>query len=317
MAIAAGLIIAAGLAIKLTFVGKITTVTGAVIMDSPEPHLQRPVANATVIVASGTSQRKSVSEPSGLFRITLDPPVFVGEMLNIRIEHPEYHPYTASRPARAQIDIVRLSPVHPAPPQDNVRATRISNLRVRYATRIVSTDTIGSAVRTFDIINQVNVPCASQPPCSPDGKWKARITTFPLDAGEHKQFRNVRVSCIAGPCPFTSIESDHFSRGGRNISVSVRNWADRVTYLVEAEVIETRENERVRHTYPVIFGRSMNFTLPLTANGLTIEADVAGAPILFPLGPQLRLSWAVCRSETGPEGARQYRCELKQGYYFE
>src|SRR3954452_10821730 len=211
MAIGAGLITAAALQVrKLVFVEKIATVTGAVITDNPDPHLQRPVANATVIVATGTSERKSVSEASGLFRVTLDPPVFAGEVLEIRVEHPGYHPYTASRPARAQIDIVRLSPVHaPLSPPDTVRATRISNLRVRYATRTVSTDTIGSAVRTFDIINRVNVPCASRPPCSPDGKWKASITTFPLDAGEHEQFRNVRVSCIAGPCPFTSIESDH------------------------------------------------------------------------------------------------------------
>src|SRR4051794_40953499 len=74
-----------------------------------------------------------------------------------------------------------------------------------------------------------------------------------------------------------------FARRG-NISVSVRNWADRVTYLVEAEVAETRDNELAGHTYPVIFGRSMNFTLPSAANGLTIEADVAGSPILFHSG---------------------------------
>jgi len=86
---------------------------------------------------------------------------------------------------------------------------------------------------------------------------------------------------------------------------------------MEAEVAETRENEMVRHTYPVIFGGSMNFTLPSAANGLTIEADVDGSPIMFPLGPQLRLSWAICRSETRSEGARQYRCDLKQGYSFE
>jgi len=135
--------------------------------------------------------------------------------------------------------------------------------------------------------------------------------------GRTPQFRAVRVSCIAGPCPFTSIESDRFSRGGRSITVSVRNWSDRVTYLLEAEVAETLENDLIRHTYPVTFGRSMNFTLPAAANGLTIEADVAGSSVIFPLGPQLRLSWASCRSETGPEGTRQYRCELKQGFRFE
>ena len=68
-----------------------------------------------------------------------------------------------------------------------------------------------------------------------------------LDAGEqNQQFRNVRVSCIAGPCPFTAIESDRFSRGGHSITVSVRNWSDRVTYLLEAEVVHTMESEMIR-----------------------------------------------------------------------
>ncbi|HYZ84747.1 MAG TPA: carboxypeptidase regulatory-like domain-containing protein, partial [Bryobacteraceae bacterium] len=212
--------------------------------------------------------------------------------------------------------IVRLRPLRAQSPAKESPGTRISNLRVRYATRIMSTDTIGAAVRTFDIMNQANVPCGSRPPCSPDGKWKATVGSLSLDAGEYNQFRNVRVSCIAGPCPFTSIESDRFSRGGRTIFVAVRNWSDRVTYVVEAEVARTRENEMIRHTYPVTLGRSMNFTLPSAANGLTIEADIDGAPIMFPLGPKLLLSWANCRSETGSEGSRQYRCELKEGYSF-
>jgi hypothetical protein len=138
-----------------------------------------------------------------------------------------------------------------------------------------------------------------------------------LDAGDNKNFRNVRVSCIAGPCPFSAIESDRFSRGGREITVSVRNWSDRVTYLLEAEVVQTMESEMIRYTYPVMFGRSMNFTLPGTGTGPVIEADVDGSEIVFPLGPQLRLSWATCRLETGADAAKQYRCELKPGYRFD
>jgi hypothetical protein len=143
------------------------------------------------------------------------------------------------------------------------------------------------------------------------------VDSFSLDAGEqNKQFRNVRVSCIAGPCPFTTIEQDRFSRGGRTITVSVRNWSDPVTYLLEAEVVTTMETELIRHTYPVTFGRSMNFTLPAVATGLSIEAEVGGSEIVFPLGPELRLSWATCRFETAAEGAKQFRCELKHGYRF-
>ena len=169
-------------------------------------------------------------------------------------------------------------------------------------------------------ISETSRMCHAQDrkPCSPDGKWKATVGSLSLDAGDqHQQFRNVRVSCIAGPCPFTAIESDRFSRGGHSITVSVRNWSDPVTYLLEAEVVHTMESEMIRYTYPVIFGRSMNFTLPAIASGPSIEADLDGSQIVFPLGPELRLSWALCRFESGSEGNKQYRCELKPGYHFE
>ena len=77
------------------------------------------------------------------------------------------------------------------------------------------------------------------------------------------------------------------------------------------------ESELIRHTYPVTFGRSMNFTLPPRASGPSIEADVDGSQIVFPLGPELRLSWASCRFESAPDGMKQYNCELKPGYRFD
>jgi hypothetical protein len=162
---------------------------------------------------------------------------------------------------------------------------------------------VGTTVRTFDVVNKGNVPCGRNPPCSPDGKWKATVGSVSLDTGEQgKQFRNARVSCIAGPCPFSTIELDRFSLGGRMITASVRNWSDPVTYLIEAEVIQTMESELIRHTYPVTFGRTMNFTLPAIATGPSIEADVNGSQIVFPLGPELRLSWASCRFESPSDG---------------
>ena len=93
------------------------------------------------------------------------------------------------------------------------------------------------------------------------------------------------MSCLAGPCPFTRVASDNFSRGGQVIRGSVLNWSDTVTYLVEAEVAQHIVSDLVRHAYPVIFERFMNFTLPPGAQGPSIEAEVKGEGIIFPLGP--------------------------------
>jgi hypothetical protein len=137
-----------------------------------------------------------------------------------------------------------------------------------------------------------------------------------LEAGEGNQFRNARVSCIGGPCPFTKIDSDDFSQGGRAISVSVRNWSDTTTFLLEAEVVHPMVSDMVRESYPVIFGPALNFTLPSTAEGPSIEAEINGETVIFPLGPDLFLSWANCNVRGNGDQTKAYRCELKPGYRF-
>jgi len=43
-----------------------------------------------------------------------------------------------------------------------------------------------------------------------------------------------------------------------------------------------------------------------------MEAEFDGTGIVFPLGPQLSLSWAVFSLKQG----KLYRCQLKPGYRF-
>jgi hypothetical protein len=73
----------------------------------------------------------------------------------------------------------------------------------------------------------------------------------------------------------------------------------------------------VRQAYPVIFGSEMSFTLPGTAGGPSIEAELNGSYIVFPLGPDLILSWATCSLKQNPDGSKLYSCELKPGYRFQ
>ena len=61
----------------------------------------------------------------------------------------------------------------------------------------------------------------------------------------------------------------------------------------------------------------MSFTLPSTAEGPSIEADLGGVEIVFPLGPALQLSWAECTLQIGSDQTKLYRCELKPGYQFQ
>jgi hypothetical protein len=192
----------------------------------------------------------------------------------------------------------------------------ISNVVARYSIKSATSANVGSAVKSFEIVNQGNVRCNGQPPCSPDGKWKAAIESVSLDAGDGNEFRNARASCIAGPCPFTKIESDNFAENGRYLNVSVRNWSDTATFLVEAEVFHTLKGDVARQSYPVIFGDGLNFTMPANAEGVTIMADVNGTSVIFPLGPNLFLSWASCNSRVNKDQTKVFRCALKPGYKF-
>jgi hypothetical protein len=60
----------------------------------------------------------------------------------------------------------------------------------------------------------------------------------------------------------------------------------------------------------------MNFSLPSSADGTCVEADLDGTPIVFPIGPNLTFSWAECETQTEAENNTLYRCELKPGYVF-
>ena len=304
--------------------GDLKLVTGAVLADDSDLHKRRPVAQARVSVITDGLTSTAVSDESGLFRLPLDPPILPDQPITLTVEHPDYLPFEAADLPAGRLQLLRMTPrLRPTKSAAGKPDVTIANVRVRYAFRTATSQEVASAANTFDIANTPNTPCDKKPPCSPDGRWKATVRTFSLDAGANREFRNTRVSCLAGPCPFTRVESNGFSAGGQVIRGSVLNWGDTVTYLVEAEVSQATISDLVRHSYPVIFDHSMTFTLPRAAQGPSIEAEVNGEPIVFPLGPQLRLSWATCRLDTGagrtdtPDSVRLYRCELKPGYLFE
>jgi hypothetical protein len=210
-----------------------------------------------------------------------------------------------------------MVPVHrPTQAEGNRPEVVIGNVLARYSIKTTTDVNIGSAVKTFQVENAANVPCSGHLPCSPDGRWRATMGSASLDAGPGNEFRNVRASCIAGPCPFTKIEISGSSQVGRELTVSALNWGDTATFLLEAEVFHPMASDVIRESYPVIFGPSVNFTLPSAAEGVSIEAEVNGETVIFPLGPALVLSWADCTGRVNRDQGRVYRCELKRGYRF-
>lgn len=293
------------------------TLKGAVMKQDYDPRKQSPIANVDVIFLDGLDVEDTRSDFLGGFTLTMPPGVKRGQSIRLAFRHPDYQPLEMTVTLSHELYIVRMIPLHGEVEASlNEAEIGVTNVLIRYSTQTTRTEPVGTAVKTFQVQNSGNVPCNQGSPCSPDGKWKAAIGSASIDATQGNVFQDARVTCIAGPCPFTRIDQDAFSRGGRTISVSVRNWSDTTTFLLQAEVFRSQLQSIVHRAYPVIFGRSISFALPSSAEGPCIEADIGGTQIVFPLGPAPLLSWANCRVRQEKNQAKDYRCELKPGYEF-
>lgn len=297
--------------------GKPVLLRGAVIRRDADINKELPIAGAQVTAADGLADQNSKSDASGFFSLTLREGIQAGQPVTLQFRHPGYEPLDWNVIVGENLYVARMASM--APETHTARAqpeVTVTNVIARYSISSTTAANIGSVVKTFQVVNVGNVPCQGRRPCSPDGKWKAAAGSASLDAGLGNELRNARASCIAGPCPFTKVGANGFSPDKRQVQVSGLNWSDTTTFLLEAEVFHPMASDLVRQSYPVIFGQALNFTLPAAAEGVSIEADINGAGIVFPLGPDLILSWANCNARVNKDQNRVYRCELKPGYRF-
>jgi hypothetical protein len=290
---------------------------GAIIQDESDTRKESPITDVEVSTVSDQASAAVKSDFSGFFRLPLRPGVKKGQKVTLKFWHPDYEPLEVTVNVGDQLYVIRMMPLRPDTDDPSGRPqTVVSDVFVRYSIESTASVNVGAGVTTFQVINTGNVACDHQSPCSPDNRWKGAIGSASLDAGQGNVFDNARVSCIAGPCPFTRIQTDDFTHGGRRITVSVLDWSDTTTFLFQAEVFRQEISDIVRESYPVIFGRALNFSLPAAARGPSLEAELGGTNIVFPLGPAPELSWADCNVKVGRDQSKSYRCELKDGYKF-
>jgi hypothetical protein len=299
-------------------------IEGAVIKRDADAQNQLPIGGVVITASDGTKTATTESEASGYFGLVLQKGVLSEKPITVTFRAAGYEPLdltvqTGRLKTPKQLYIAAMVPVAPPPVAKASRPPSVvSNIRVRYTINSRTETNIASAAKTFQVVNRGGALCDHHAPCSPDGQWKAATASATLDAGPDNYYGNIRASCIAGPCPFTTIDSSGLVPGKRSITVSALNWSDTTTFLMQAEVFHSGINSNVRELYPVIFGQTLNFTVPPSQEGVSLEADLDGAPMVFPLGPDPSLSWANCTVRNGREQEQTtaYRCELKPGYRF-
>jgi len=309
-------LIAASLASWLISVNP-DSIRGAVLRRDGDPTRQLPVAAASITISGGSPVHAVRSDASGYFNVRLKQRIRRGSPITIHLRHPDYQSLDLHETASNKLYIAFLTPAaHPARAPVSGPEVKIENVVAQYSVATTNAVNVGSAFRTFVVANKGNVPCPGGGPCSPDGKWKAAVGSAVIDAGAGNEFQYARASCIAGPCPFTRIDETNLSRNRQTLTVSVLDWSETATFLVEAEVFKPVISDVIRRSYPVIFEDALTFTLPASAEAVSIQADVNGSMIVFPLGPALYLSWADCQLSLNNDQSKIYRCELKPGFRF-
>lgn len=292
------------------------TLRGAVLRDDKDPNKQLPISNVQIVATNALGSANTRSEPTGFFSLTLPKGLRRRQQVLLQFRHKDYQPLDWNDYISDKVFVAHMVPVNHDTVADVHPKSFVSNTRIRYSVKATTEANIGNAVKTFQVVSTGNTPCSKTPPCSPDGKWKAAIGNWSLDAGEGNEFRSPRVSCIAGPCPFTRIEMESLTPDRQHFRVEARDWSDTTTFLLEAEVVHPMTSDMVRETHPVIFGRALNFSLPPSAEGPSMEAEIDGEEIIFPLGPNLALRWANCHMGIDKDRSKTYRCELNPGYQF-
>lgn len=299
------------------------TLEGSVLKQDPDPSKRTPIPDVAVTATRGETEVDKKTDPTGYFNISLNSGIESGANLTLTFVKEGYKTIqmTPNQPGD-QLYLVQMEPVA-APPavrmqrvQAPAKLSSIKDVRVRYSFKDQSTIPVGAIAKEFLAPNKGNIPCRDQKPCSPDGKWKATATILPIDADPGNEFRNVRVSCIAGPCHFLKVDpgvTEHTAR----LKISVLNWSDTAAFLVEGDEIRTMVTNIVRQSYPFVIGNTMSFALPPSSESVSIEANLDGKSIIFPLGPTLNLSWADCNVDTSTGGDKTYRCQLKPGFQFQ
>ncbi len=177
------------------------TLRGAVLPADTDPNRQLPIADVEIVATNALGSATSKSDPSGFFGLTLPMGLRRRQEVVLTFRHSGYEPLNVNDFIGDKIYIARMTPIHQDTIAEAHAGSAVSNTRIRYSVKATTEANIGTAVKTFQVVNVGNVPCNKRPPCGPGGKWKATLTSNSQDAGEGNEFRNARMSCIAGPCP--------------------------------------------------------------------------------------------------------------------
>ena len=154
-------------------------IKGAVIRRDDDSRRELPISDVVVTLSDGATTATTQSSASGYFILPIRAGVWPRQSVILSFRHPDYEPLdiklqSGFRMAAKELYVAAMVPrpektgTGPGSPP-----IVVSNIRVRYTVNSSTKVNIGSAIKTFQVVNKGNIPCDRRYPCSPDGNWKA------------------------------------------------------------------------------------------------------------------------------------------------
>jgi len=209
----------------------ITEFSGVVMRDDANPERRFPIHGVQVAATNGVALSPVTTDSNGLFKLLLKPEAKSGAEIDLDFTGEQYQERDVTAVIASDVPFVVY--LWPSTYAEASPASRSPWTAAQFTPVADNQNNILS--KTFVVPNRGSVRCHAQP-CSPDGKWQATIASASLDAGPGKVFSSGHADCIAGPCPWTEIVINGLGTGKRQISVSVKDWSDTVTYKLWGEV---------------------------------------------------------------------------------
>src|SRR5271165_5212841 len=185
----AGVLALAGLVAMAVHASKRKPVVlkGAVIQQDADPRKELPIADVEVtasdevpasdpksdtskffnlslpkgirdLAALGSSLADAKSDSSGFFNLRLPTDERRGRAVMLRFRHPDYQPLDLNEFVGDKLYIARMAPIARATlPQHPGPEIVVANVLERYSTKATTAVNVGSAVKTFEIVNTGNV----------------------------------------------------------------------------------------------------------------------------------------------------------------
>ena len=296
------------------------SIEGTVILQDDDPTKESPIAGVSVAVEpdDGVSLvDTATSDFSGYFKLRLPPTIVYGDSVTLRLRHPDHQPIDLVVPVAEHLYVMRMSSAHPeVQPRPARPDIVLSEIIVRYTIESRTALNIGSGARpsTCPIVAMSRAIGSRRVHLMASGRRRTAVCRSTPERATSFAMRACPASLVHARLRISSrMDFRAAARSSRPRSATGRT-RPRSRLKPKCSGLRTP----IRLSVPTQSSSDTGSTLhwPPPPRGVSIEAEVDGEPIIFPLAPNGILSWATCNVRIQKEQARLYRCELKPGYIF-